>query len=589
MSGTYVVEGCADAAGVGTWSHVVRPTDGWYREQGVFPSRDDCAVGASGRGLYVTMAGGPSYFRFDAPPATEIDRFTVLYRAHLSAAAAWAVPTLVVEAGHGGAWETIAPARGYIGGVPIDFGGWSSADARGAGALRFGVRCDLQGPCVEGGEPEASFRSLAVRISDPHPPTVALQAPSGHLRGVVALTLAASDAGGGLHRLGVRAGGRDVHGETLCETLPGAPGERHVTRRVPCPGHADRAISLDTRALADGQHHVLARAEDIAGGAREAQASILVDNLPPEAGTVTVAGVPRVGEGLTAEVAGFSGQDVAYEYRWQRCAEHGCEDVGGATERTYAPRAGDVGHRLRARVQAGDGGGVTTVLSAPTEPVPGSPAMGSPATSGGPAAPATTPAGDQAPRPASGVRLHAWLERGRRRLTRTTTAYGLRVRVRGRLTDRSGRPLGRTPVAMHEQRDGGPWRPITGVRTRRDGRFTTFTKVGPSRHFRLERDGAAVHLRQSVRAPVLLWRVRGARLAGSVGGGGLPAGGVRVALQQRRRGAWVTRTVLRSDRRGRFSSRTRFSSAARVRALVPRQPGYPFARGVSRPPREAAR
>ena len=582
-AGTYVVDGCADPTGVGTWGHVVRPTDGWYRAQGVYPSRDDCGAGASGRGLYVTMAGGPSFFRFDAPASTSIDRLSVVYRAHLSAGAAWAVPTLAVEAAHDGSWETIAPARGWTGGVPLDFGGFSSADARGATALRFGVRCELQGPCVEGGEPEASFRALAVRISDDHPPEVALRAPEGHVSGIVELELRASDAGGGLHRLSLRAGERGVRDETLCEAVPGPSGERHVTRRVPCPGRADRTASVDTRVLPDGEHRVVARAEDIAGAVRDVQASLLIDNLPPVAGIVTLTGLPRVGEALTADTAGFSGQGVGFEYRWQRCAEQGCIDIGGAVERTYAPRAGDEGHRLRVRVLARDGGGTTTVVSALTDVVGGS------AVQDAPAATYTAANAGEAGVSADGVRLYAWLERGRRRVTSTTTAHGVRVRIRGRLTDSSGRPLGRAPVAMQEQRDGGAWRPITGVRTRRDGRFTTFTKVGPSRRFRLMRDGAAVYLRQRVRAPVVLWRVRGGHVAGRVTGGWVPAGGVRVAVQTRRSGSWVTRATVRSDGAGHFGARARLSATARVRALAPAQSGYPFARGTSRPAPALAR
>ncbi len=573
-AGSYIVDGCADPAGVATWGHIVRPTDGWFLAQGVYPSGNECAEGLRGRGLYASTGG---IFRFDAPEGTKIDRLDLWYRAHLSAASAWAVPTFAVEAEHGTRWEYIPPAYGHIGGAPVDLGGgWGGGDAHGADAVEIGVRCELQGPCVQGGAPEASFRALAVRLSDSHPPALSLRAPGGHLQGVVPLEISAADGGGGLFRVSV-AGALE---ETLCDVLGGGAGNRHVLRRVPCPRDVSRTISLDTRSLPDGERRVVARAEDVGGEQREAAETILVDNLPPAAGTVAITGEPRVGEALTAEVAGFSGQDVAYEYRWQRCDADsaGCADVGGAVERTYAPRTGDAGHRLRARVTASDRGGSTTVMSAPTALVGGgeTPAPVIPAPE--PAAAGTLGA---APAGSERVKLSAWLERGHRRLTRVTTAYGVRVRIRGRLTDPSGRPLGRTPVAMQERPDGARWRPITGVRTRSDGRFTTFTKVGPSRRFRLEHDGVAVQLRQLVRAPVTVHARGHGGLAGRVGGGWVPPGGVLVAIQLRRAGHWVTWSMLRSDRAGRFGTSRRVP-AGRLRAEVPRQPGFPFLRGVSR-------
>ena len=131
------------------------------------------------------------------------------------------------------------------------------------------------------------------------------------------------------------------------------------------------------------------------------------------------------------------------------------------------------------------------------------------------------------------------------------------MRIRGRLTDRAGRPLARTPVRMLERIDGRRWRPITGVRTRRDGRLTTFTKIGPSRHVRLVYGRASVTLRLRVRATARL-RVRrtGAvtLVTGRLLGGRVPSAGVRLRLQSRRGARWSTRAVLRTDALGRFSA-----------------------------------
>jgi hypothetical protein len=559
-AGSYVVVGCSDLAGP-----AVRPTDGWYLAAGVYPSRDEC--GSRG-GLFATGDRAPNLFRFDAPAGTTIARLVSTYRAHLSGAAPWAVPTFVVEAGHGGEWEYIPPARGYIGAAPIELAGnRAGGDAHGADALRIGVRCELAGPCVNGGQPWARFLALAVVLDDARAPSVSLRAPAGHLHGTVAAAVSARDEGGGIHLRSLDVDGRRLATTRLCATVPASLGaQRHVTRRVPCPLDAPSTVRLDTRALADGQHSLLARVEDIAGNARTATARIVVDNLPPAPGTVTLAGDPA--EALTAQPRGFRGEDVAYDYRWERCGEGGCAEIGGTVSRTYRARARDAGHRLRAVVSATDGGGTVRVASPQSAVVPRPVAA--------PPAVVTEPRS----------RLTAWLERGRRRLRRTTVTWPARVRVRGRLTDLAGHPLARTPVRMLERIAGRRWRPVTGMRTRRDGRLTTFTRIGPSRRVRLVHGGATVTLRLTVRAAVRVRIRRRGRLtlvSGRVRGGHVPRTGLRVRLQSRGSGAWRTRAVLHTDGVGRFSASGQAPGGARLRIVVPAQRGYPFARAVGRP------
>ena len=94
----------------------------------------------------------------------------------------------------------------------------------------------------------------------------------------------------------------------------------------------------------------------------------VVDNLPPRPGTVTLAGDPS--EALTAQPSGFSGEDTTYDYRWERCDDAGCTEIGGAVSRTYGVRPRDAGRRLRAVVIATDGGGSVRVASQQSEPIP---------------------------------------------------------------------------------------------------------------------------------------------------------------------------------------------------------------------------
>ena len=339
---------------------------------------------------------------------------------------------------------------------------------------------------------------------------------------------------------------------------------------MPCPLDAPAAIRVDTRAVADGPHTLVARVEDIAGNARTATARITVDNLPPRAGTVALAGDPA--EALTAHPSGFAGEGVTYDYRWERCGDGGCVEIGGTGSRTYRVRERDAGQRLRAVVAATDGGGTVRVASAQSGLVP---------------MPAAAPSGAVLGATQTRGRLTAWLERGRRRLRRTTVTWPARVRIRGRLTDLAGRPLAAHAGAdARAHRPAGRWRPITGVRTRRDGRLTTFTRIGPSREVRLVYGGARVTLRLAVRAAVrvrIRHRGRLTVVSGRVRGGHVPRAGLRVRLQSRGFGGWRTRANLRTDGLGRFTATGRSPAGARLRVVVPAQRGYPFARGAARP------
>jgi hypothetical protein len=105
------------------------------------------------------------------------------------------------------------------------------------------------------------------------------------------------------------------------------------------------------------------------------------------------------------------------------------------------------------------------------------------------------------------ARIAAWLEPPGRRRTRTAAVpWGVRVRIRGTLTDPRGRPIGRATLAAIRREDHGPWKAITGVRTRPNGRFTAFTRIGPSQRIRFVYyafgDSTAGH-----RTPVLHVRV----------------------------------------------------------------------------------
>jgi hypothetical protein len=84
-----------------------------------------------------------------------------------------------------------------------------------------------------------------------------------------------------------------------------------------------------------------------------------------------VTGTAKVGSTLTADHGTWSGAPTAYTYQWQRCTSDGatCGDLTGATDQTYKPVTGDVGHTLRVVVTAANADGKASATSKTTDVV----------------------------------------------------------------------------------------------------------------------------------------------------------------------------------------------------------------------------
>ena len=247
-----------------------------------------------------------------------------------------------------------------------------------------------------------------------------------------------------------------------------------------------------------------------------------------------------------------------------------CPLEAGATVALDTTALSDGRHAVAVHVEDA-AGNRTTVLGPVTRTVANAAPPTAPPSAPQPAAPSPP-----APSPAAAPRVTAWLEHRGRRRRGVTVAYGERVRLRGRVTDAAGRPLAGAPVALAERILDGRrgWTPITGARTRADGRFTAFTRVGPSRRLRV---AGGPRLTVRVRAPLTV-RARGRLVRGRLL---VARRGVLVELQTRDRGRWLTRLVVRTYGSGRYAGRLG-SAARQVRARVPRQAGLPFAAGLAR-------
>jgi hypothetical protein len=428
---------------------------------------------------------------------------------------------------------------------------WGRLAAHGLGADRVAARLVCGGPRYCGRAGSATMlrlRAIGVTLHDPHAPSVSgVQgdlARDAVLSGTRRLSFAAADRGAGVYRAFVSVDGTrrpaavvDSNGGRCRDLVPG--GVLQSAHRVPCAAAVGAMVALDTRAFADGRHTIAVLVEDAAGN-------------------VTTA---------------------------------------------YGPVTKTVANR----------------------PVPARPA---PVPAPAPAAPPAPPAPRPGAVPGARAVVHAWLERRGRRWRALTAHYGERVRLRGRITDPEGRPLAGASLGLAERVVGAErprpalalagravgsiwrrstltrapaWEPVTGVRARRDGRFTAFTRVGPSRRLRLTAAGGARSpvLRLRVRAPLTVRATRrgaGVAVRGRLRGRHVPRGGALVELQLRTRGRWVTRLAPRTDRRGRFAGRLASPPPGRIllRARAPRQPGLPYAPGTARaravsPARTAAR
>ena len=184
-----------------------------------------------------------------------------------------------------------------------------------------------------------------------------------------------------------------------------------------------------------------------------------------------------------------------------------------------------------------------------------------------------------------------------------TVRYGRSARLGGRLTDEQGRPIADATlgVSARQERLGAALEALGSVRTGADGSFRYVVAAGPSRAVQVAykarhgdpqpaatatvtlRVPAAITLQASTRR---LAPGGSVRFAGRLRGRPLPRSGKLIDLQARERGRWKTFDTVRTDSRGRYHARLRFSARARrvtypFRARARRDESYPYALGIS--------
>jgi hypothetical protein len=206
--------------------------------------------------------------------------------------------------------------------------------------------------------------------------------------------------------------------------------------------------------------------------------------------------------------------------------------------------------------------------------------------SGPPPAPSCSP---------SAALLEATL-RGRRS---RTVRFGRAATLIGKAVGPDGTPAAGAEIVVLE--GGGPFAEVGRAVAGSDGVFGFRVPPGHSRTVRAgfragpgdEALACSAPVQLHVRAGVTIGaprRVRARRLVrfrGQVLGGPIPARGKLIVLQAFERGRWRTFKSARSDRRGRWTSRYRFTRSARghsfrIRAVARREARYPYSLGWSR-------
>jgi hypothetical protein len=105
-------------------------------------------------------------------------------------------------------------------------------------------------------------------------------------------------------------------------------------------------------------------------GAVAAETAFAASSAPQNTSAPTISGQPYVGKTLTASTGGWRNSPTSYGYQWARCDSKGnnCNQISGATTKTYVPTSADVNHTLEVWVTATNGAGTTgPVNSKPTD------------------------------------------------------------------------------------------------------------------------------------------------------------------------------------------------------------------------------
>ena len=427
--------------------------------------------------------------------------------------------------------------------------------------------------------------------------------------GTQELLLDASDyAGPGVYDITVQADGQTLYDGTpdtnsgACVPVGESASALMFDAAQPCKQSEAIEEPIDTTPLHDGQHTLKVTVTDAAGNSSVVyDAPIATRNAP----TNSTAPSLQDGEGLlegatlTAQHGAWSAPvgagNITYSYQWQDCDAQGnnCQTIPSAEGANYTASANDLGHTLRAFVNAADSDGSTTAASAASAVVTSAPAA-LPSANSGVAAFTASANGSGA---SENAHLHL---NGHATISRT---YSQRAfAITGQLSGATGQPIAGASLDIRQQVSGSATVTIIGhASTSAAGALTAHIPAGPSRTITVayrarssdpgytttasvtETVTAGIQLHVTPRHTRPHGRIM---LAGTVAGP-IPPHGVVIELLVHYRGIWEPLRTPRTNAAGHFHVAYQFQGAVGAfpfRAQVlGEQAGFPYRPADSAP------
>lgn len=633
-AGTYTVNSCGNAGNPGPPDWDWEATGGSTDYTTYFWTMNGCG-GSAGIVRHfepVTIPAG-AYFawKFHAPVGTYIKSTHLVQQIRYRAPGAY--DSIIAERADGSrALVSSLVGTGDVNAIQGDQTYDMPASGSPTTSFRAELGCQTVNNCYGnyGGWPgnEWSIWAVATTLTDPSTPSFSAVGGTGWqatpLDGTDTITYSVGDSGSGVSEVRYY-----VDGVLNASNLSSCT----AAVSVPCPLSASGQFLLDTTRLSEGQHTISLIALDWSANATaqaDKQLTITVRRPPHASSSAPVAtsdpssnggGSPAVGDHLTGNAGGWSGDGNTYTYQWQRCDSQGlnCAAIDGATALGYTPTSVDVGHTLVFCVTATNSGGSATSCSAPTpvvvasHPSPAStsdrPGEGAaPASAGGASGGTLVGGSPGGSSPAHGaangnpaaerVVLTAFTNN---RSSAQKVKFGKRASISGRLVGPDGSPISGATLSVQVQTavPGAAMADSAQVVTGRDGRFTYVAPAGPSRVIRFgyrtyTSDTAfadTTDVRLLVRAGVTMkatpTRVRNRHatvFTGRLLGKPLAKRGVVVDLQVFFRKQWRTFAAPRTNKQGAYRFKYRFMAGAatwKFRARVRRVLEYPYELGYS--------
>ena len=379
-AGIYAVDACTPGApsvndGYGGWTGFATTN-----MQGV-DATNECTTDlhaslyTSTYGL-VAPLGTEVGWRFTAPTGTYITGLTTTLKAWLRA---YQTPD-TAQTDRGLLWVGTEGSPRIITYTAADNASLNNGVALGLGGLHgstLSVRIVCDGPSSDDGcyynTGWLGLISPRIDLGDDADPTVGTITGAAdtdtNWKGTKNLAYAATDTGSGIARFRLYVDGQQTIDHVVdnstghCQIIGTDNGDWVYGYSKPCPTSVNGTEAIDSTAIADGQHTIVAKVVDAAQ--REAtiinRSTILVANHPP----VNTA-APALGTGTTAPIVGlpvtvsgdgrgtWTGPNITYTTTWQQCDGSGatCAQIPGATGVSYTPTNGDVAHKLRYAVTA---------------------------------------------------------------------------------------------------------------------------------------------------------------------------------------------------------------------------------------------